>query len=117
MKEMKIIVWDKDSTEDTTEALDNIKAVQDLVNGLVNESIEFDHVKTTDAVALVKSHLMGEYHMVLVRHEEEYLEDSEVYVLTWDSEASDGGSMKKLDALQLYKMAKGLFTKQEDEEY
>jgi hypothetical protein len=117
MKEMKIIVWDKDSAEDTSEALDNMKAVQDLVNGLVDESIDFAHVTTEDAIALVKTHLMGEYHMVLVRREEEYLEDSEVYVLTWDGEASDGGKMKKLDSLQLYKMATGIFTKQNDEEY
>jgi hypothetical protein len=116
MKEMKIIVWDKDSVEDTSEALDNMKAVQDLVNGLVNDSVDFSSVATKDAIALVKANLMGEYHMILVRREEEYLEDSEVYVLTWDGEASDGGSMKKLDSLQLYKMAQGIFTKQDEED-
>jgi hypothetical protein len=116
MKEMKIVVWDKDSANDMSEALDNMKVVQDLVNGLVNDSIDFSNIKTDDAIALVKTHLMGEYHIVLVRHEEEYLEDSEVYVLTWDGEASDGGKMKKLDSLQLYKMAQGIFTKQDEED-
>lgn len=113
---MKIIVWDKDSIEDTMEALKNMKAVQDLVNGLIDNSIDFSHVTTEDAIALVKTHLMGEYHTILIRSEEEYLEDSEVYVLTWDGEASDGGKMKKLDSLQLYKMAQGIFTKQDEED-
>lgn len=58
-------------------------------------------VDSLDDFALVK------YNALLVRNMEEYLSDAEVYVLTWDGEASDGGNMFKLNAYGLEKIIDG----------
>ncbi|WP_223282755.1 hypothetical protein [Neobacillus kokaensis] len=78
-----------------------------LINELKQDDFDTDEIKTNDAIAVCKMKLFGEYNALLVRNMEEYLSDAEVYVLTWDGEASDGGEMFKLDANNLKEIING----------
>lgn len=93
---LKVITWDVDDVQDTVDMLDTMFAVDSLVRGIENETIDTDTVRTDVAIAFVKRNLMGEYHGILVKQEEEMLVDSEIYVLTFDGEASEGGEMFRL---------------------
>ncbi|PGO29270.1 hypothetical protein CN984_12665 [Bacillus cereus] len=93
---MKVITWDVDDIQGTMNMLDMMPAVDDLVRSIENETIDTDAVRTDVAIAIVKRNLMGEYHGLLVKQEEERLVDSEIYILTFDGEASEGGDMYRL---------------------
>lgn len=93
---LKVITWDVDNIQDTVDMLDTMSAVDSLVRSIENETIDTDTVRTDVAIALVKRNLMGEYHGLLVKQEEERLVDSEIYILTFDGEASEGGDMYRL---------------------
>ena len=96
---MYILEWD------TNVGQKSIEVISDMVKGLMNDSIEVEDIKTKDAFKLVESVLFGEYHCLLVKREEEYLIDSEVYLLTWNGEASEGGEMSLLDWTKLRELA------------
>ncbi|WP_110114246.1 hypothetical protein [Bacillus sp. CGMCC 1.16541] len=98
---MQLIEWNVDDIEQTIECLDELALATSLINALKNDDFDTDEIKTKDAIAVCKMKLFGEYNALLVRNMEEYLSDAEVYVLTWDGEASDGGDMFKLDAHRL----------------
>lgn len=93
---MKVITWNVDDIQGTVDMLDMMSAVDSLVRSIENETIDTDAVKTDVAIAFVKRNLMGEYHGILVKQEEEKLVDSEIYVLTFDGEASENGEMYRL---------------------
>lgn len=93
---LKVITWDVDDIQGTMSMLDMMPAVDNLVRSVENETIDTDAVRTDVAIAFVKRNLMGEYHGILVKQEEEKLVDSEIYVLTFDGEASEGGEMYRL---------------------
>ena len=102
-----LITWNVDDTKDTLDELDNLVAVNRLRINLAKEEFDTDGILTSDAIALIKHSTMGEYHAVLIRHEEELLMDSELYFLTWDGEASDGGSMERVDWLLIKRISEG----------
>lgn len=93
---LKVITWDVDNVQDTVDMLDMMPAVDDLVRVIENETIDTDAVRADVAIAFAKRNLIGEYHGILVKQEEEKLVDSEIYVLTFDGEASEGGEMYRL---------------------
>ncbi|MEW4309212.1 hypothetical protein Q0N12_17765 [Rossellomorea marisflavi] len=96
---MNIIEWDVDDINQTVESLDEMLLANNLMNDL--NQIDPDDIKTDAAIALCKMKLVGEFNALLVRNMEEYLVDAEIYVLTWDGEASAGGDMFKLEFLHL----------------
>ena len=104
---MEIIEWNVDDIEQTVDSLDDFTLANNLINTITSEDFDTDEIKTKDAIAVCKMKLFGEYNALLVRDMEEYLSDSEVYVLTWDGEASDGGDMFKLNAYGLEKIIDG----------
>lgn len=104
---MKIIEWSKDDVEGVVGMLDEISQVKRLQELLFADAIDFDEIKTDEAISLCKMELMGEYHCILVREEEEMLVDSEIYLVTYDGEASDGGLIHKLNYFNLQKIASG----------
>jgi hypothetical protein len=102
---MQIITWNVDDVQETIQSLDELASVNFLLSQLEKEDFDTDEITTNDAISLCKFKLMGEYHCVLARQYEQYLNDSEVYLLTWDGEASDGGEMTKLDTHMVRKIA------------
>ncbi len=106
---MNIIEWNKDDKAEVVNFLDNAMIAESLSNALHNDlSIELrESIRTDDAINVCKMKLMGEYHGILVKDNQEYLEDAEIYLLTWDGEASDGGEMTRIDYFTLQKIAKG----------
>ncbi|AYE53564.1 hypothetical protein OEA_28275 (plasmid) [Priestia megaterium NCT-2] len=104
---MKIIEWNVDDIEQTVDSLDEMTLANKLVNEIEIESFDTDEIKTRDAIAVCKMKLFGEYNALLVRNMEEDLCDAEIYVLTWDGEASNGGEMFKLDGNNLMEIIKG----------
>jgi hypothetical protein len=107
---MEVITWDKDDVEGTLSFMDNYFVVLELAKGLKEETVDFESIPTEDSINLIKSELMGEYHGILVRDKQENLIDSEMYLITWDGEACNGGRMDKIDALLLEEIAMGTFT-------
>lgn len=105
-----MITWDKDDVEETLAFMDNYFVVLELAKGLREETVDFETIKTEDAINMVKAELMGEYHGILVKDMQEDLMDSEIYLLTWDCEACDGGRMDRLDALVLEEIANNTYT-------
>lgn len=108
---MKIITWDKDDIKGNVDFIDDFRTATDLVNALHIDTFDTDIIKTEHAIAVCKMKLMGEYHGILVKEDAEMLVDAEVYLLTWDGEASDGGEMIRIEPIMLRKVARGtLFT-------
>ncbi|WP_335872279.1 hypothetical protein [Bacillus sp. 2205SS5-2] len=90
--------------------LDELIVANTLIEAFLHNK-DVDTIKTNDPINLCKIKLMGEYHGILIRDFQEELEDAEMYLLTWDSEASDGGEMVKINEFVLEKIARGtLFT-------
>jgi hypothetical protein len=106
---IEVITWDKDDIKGTIEELDNLTHAERIRADI--DTIDIDEIKTGHALTLCKFNLMGEYHGILVRRREETLVDSEIYVLTWDGEASDGGNMRKLDYFTLREIALHQYSK------
>lgn len=104
---MEMIEWDVDDIQQTVDALDEMVLSNNLISELEKADFDIDEIKTKDAIAVCKMKLFGEYNALLVRSMEEYLCDAEVYVLTWDGEASDGGDMFKLNAYNLEEIING----------
>lgn len=96
---MKMIRWDVDDINQTVESMDDMLLANNLIRDL--DEMDPDDSKTDAVIALCKMKLVGEFNALLVRRREEYLVDAEIYVLTWDGEASDGGDMFKLEVLHL----------------
>lgn len=105
--EMEVIEWHVNDVRETVDTLDEMILFNNLVNELKKDNFDTDEIKTNDAVAVCKMKLIGEYNALLVRSMEEYLVDAEVYVLTWDGEASDGGDMFKLGVHELMMIIDG----------
>jgi len=104
---MKMIEWNVDDIEQTIDFLDEMMLANKLISQLETENFDTDEIKTKDAIAVCKMKLFGEYNALLVRSMEEYLCDAEIYVLTWDGEASEGGDMFKLHVNNLLEIIKG----------
>jgi hypothetical protein len=103
---MRIITWDKDDIQETISMLDEFATGTSLANALHINTFDTDIIKTRDAISMCKIKLMGEYHCILIKEDEKMLVDSEIYLLTWDGEASEGGEMIRLDAYTLEKIAR-----------
>ncbi|MCQ6275471.1 hypothetical protein JMM81_10930 [Bacillus sp. V3B] len=93
---MDVITWDKDDIQGTIDIMDEMLVANTIIQSLKN-SDEVEKIKTKDAINICKLKLMGEYHGILVREMEEDIEDAEVYLITWDGEASDGGEIVRID--------------------
>lgn len=104
---MEIIEWNVDDIKQTVDSLDEMILANNLINKISKNDFDTDEIKTKDAISVCKMKLFGEYNALLVRNMEEYLSDAEVYVLTWDGEASDGGDMFKLHAFNLEEIING----------
>jgi hypothetical protein len=78
-----------------------------MINFGVKIMKKLNGIRTKHAIAVCKMKLFGEYDALLVRNIGEDLSDAEVYVLTWDGEASDGGDMFKLNASNLAEIING----------
>lgn len=102
---MELITWDVDDVEDTISELDNLIAVNRLRISLADDKYDTDNITLDDAISLIKHSLIGEYHGILVSRREELLADSDAYLLTFDSDVSDGGCMKKIDWLLIRKIS------------
>lgn len=105
---MEIIEWYRNENDQLT-----IKLIEEIKE----DNFDIDEIKTKDAIAICKTKLFGEYNALLVRNMEEYLSDAEVYVLTWDGEASDGGEMFKLNSFNLEEIINGTIFGGPDDEY
>ena len=92
---MNIITWHVDDMEQTIGELDNLVKVNRLKMKLSKGDTE--DFELNDVIAFLKHSLMGEYHGILVREDYETIDESEVYLLTWDGEASEGGHMIRVD--------------------
>lgn len=93
---INLIEWNVDDIEQTVSSLDDLVLANNVINAMQQEDFDIDDIKTIEAMAVCKIKLMGEYNALLVRNMEEYLFDAEVYLITWDGEASDGGEMFRL---------------------
>jgi hypothetical protein len=71
------------------------------------EDFDSEDITTKDTITVCKAKLSGEFNALLVRNMEEYLSDAEIYVLTWDGEASDGGEMFRLNESNLEEIING----------
>jgi len=105
---MEIIQWESKSIKSKIEIL-----VRGVIRDVSLERIE--EMKTREAIAVCKMKLMGEYHAILIKTAEDLLMDSEIYLLTWDGEASNGGNMTRLDFITLQKIANETFLKELEE--
>jgi hypothetical protein len=104
---VEIIEWNVDDIKETVDSLDEMILANNLINEIKRDDFVTDEIKTKDAIAVCKMKLFGEYNALLVRNMEEDLADAEVYVLTWDGEASEGGDMFKLNAGNLEEIING----------
>jgi len=104
---MKIIEWNVDDIEQKVDPLNEMILANNLINELNRDGFNTDEIKTKEAIAVCKMKLFGEYNALLVRNMEDYLSDAEVYVLTWDGEASDGGEMIRLNVINLGEIING----------
>lgn len=95
---MKIIEW---------YAFENTNEAENIMNEIKKDEFDTDEITTKDAISVCKMRLSGEYNALLVRNMEEYLCDAEVYVLTWAGEASEEGSMFKLNSFYLEEIIDG----------
>ncbi|MFJ7684337.1 hypothetical protein [Peribacillus butanolivorans] len=95
---MEVIEWY--AFEETDEA-------KNIMEEITQDDFDSDEITTKNAITVCKAKLSGDYNALLIRNMEEYLSDAEVYVLTWDGEASDGGDMFRLNASNLEEIVKG----------
>ncbi|RXI96156.1 hypothetical protein DS745_20650 [Anaerobacillus alkaliphilus] len=101
---MQIITWDEN---EKVKSLEDQALVNHLENLLNDSTYDPDTISTKDALVYCKMKLMGEHHAILVKKMEELLMNSEIYLLTWDGEASDGGEMFRLTSYEIEDMANG----------
>lgn len=102
---MQIITWNEEEKGNSAEDIALVEQLEDKLNN--DNTYDPDTISTKDAIAYTKMKLMGDYHAILVRKMEELLMDSEIYLLTWDGEASDGGEMFRLTSYEIEDMANG----------
>lgn len=111
---MKIITWDGDSVEETIDMIDDMLLIENTIQSLKQGYLQ-GNITTERAIGVCKAKLFGEYHGILVKENAMDLDDAEIYLLTWDGEASDGGMMHRIDYPALRKIAmEQLFTETAD---
>ncbi len=101
---MQMITWNEEEKHNSAEDSALVQQLEDLLN---DNTYDPDTISTKDAIAYTKMKLMGDYHAILVRKMEELLMESEIYLLTWDGEASDGGEMFRLTSYEIEDIANG----------
>lgn len=107
---MEVVTWSNGSKNGMIDFLGHYARTYKLIDNLVCDKGN-DDLSVQDAVSICKLRLLGEYHCILIKRSEELLEDSEVYLITYDGEASDGGDIHRLDMITIEKIAKQtLFT-------
>jgi len=96
---MKVITWYNNIIKTKNEEL--IMEAKNLKENIDQfDYDDVDNIRTEAAIVAIQMKLMGEYHGILVVREEEYLMDSEIYLMSLD-EVVEGGSMFKIDNLTL----------------
>ena len=108
---MLLITWEVDDEKETVDMLDDMFVIQQTAHSLKTGMFEGE-IPTDIAISICKTNLLGEYHGILVRNMEEDLSDAEIYLVTWDGEASDGGMMHRVDIFLLEKIVTGELFKQ-----
>ena len=96
---MKVITWYNNIIETKNEEL--IMEAKNLTENIDQfDYDDVDNIRTEAAIVAIQMKLMGEYHGILVVREEEYLMDSEIYLMSLD-EIVEGGSMFRVDSSTL----------------
>lgn len=95
---LNIITWDEKQTKKSMGFEESI-AVAGITDVYRNDELP-EGIQTKQAISLIMSKLIGGYHAIVVKRSEELLEDSELYLLTWD-EVIEGGHMAKIDTFLL----------------
>lgn len=75
-----------------------------LLEKLREDGCDVDLISTSVAIRALQMRLLGEYHAIIVKRDAELLVDAEIYLVTWDGEASDGGNIARVDWLELRKL-------------
>lgn len=96
--DMNLITWDKNDVQAHVDQLDLALSATNLTSNIQN--VDYDEILTDVAIMALKMKLMGEYHGILVVRQEEYLVDSEIYLMSLD-EVVEGGSMEKVTGIML----------------
>ncbi|KEK23870.1 hypothetical protein [Bacillus gaemokensis] len=95
---LNIVTWDENDTKKNMNFDDSVD-VSELIVDYRNDKLPGE-IQTKHAIALIMMNLIGDYHAIVVKRSEELLEDSEIYLLTWN-EVVEGGDMKKIDTFLL----------------